>query len=248
MKKVLLTLLSLVLLSSCGSLPSTTTQQKRVVKNYDWTPKSTAPAKSADVTLLLVNPKYGKEFKDEKEPIFKKFRKNMGVDFEELLVAKGYTIRGPFNSYDEVVFKDKQDSDLLMEVEINFNAEAAQGTLKRSKNILASSMLGKNVYSYFLDGELYLGGKINIILKEPSTSEKLWVKSLPLEDKTVVLKTAKYENKRALDSAPGYLNPMQEVLDEYYQSSMNKAWKYLEPAELKQLKKQVQAIRKKKTY
>ncbi len=46
----------------------------------------------------------------------------------------------------------------------------------------------------------------------------------------------------------GYLNPMQDVLDEYYQSAMNLAWKYLEPAELKELKKQVQMIRKKKTY
>lgn len=37
-------------------------------------------------------------------------------------------------------------------------------------------------------------------------------------------------------------------LDEYYQSSMNLAWKYLEPAELRQLKAQVKAIRNKKTY
>ncbi len=59
----------------------------------------------------------------------------MGVDFEELLIAKGYSIRGPFSSYDEVVFRDKQDSDLLMEVEINFNVEAGQGALKNLSSI-----------------------------------------------------------------------------------------------------------------
>lgn len=248
MKKITFLMMTLVLLTvySCGSASSTTKQQ-RVAKNYDWTPPSTAPAKSSQVTLVLVNPKYGREFKDEKDPIFKKFRKNMGIDFEELLVAKGYTIRGPFNSYDEIVFKDKQDSDLLMEVEIDFNYEAGQGVLKRSQNFTAA-MFGKTAYDYYLDGELYMGGKINITLKEPSTSEKLWVKSIPLEDKNIYLKTAKYSTKNGFENDPKYLNTMENALDEYYQSSMNLAWKYLEPAELKQLKAQVKAIRGKKTY
>lgn len=231
---------------NCGSsVPAV--QQKRVVKNYDWKPLSTSTAKSAGVTLLLVNPSYGEKFKDEKEPIFKKFKTNMGVDFEELLVARGYSIRGPFNSYDEVVFRDKQDADLLMEVEIDFNYEAGQGVFKKSRNLTAA-VFGKTQYDYYLSGNLFIGGKINITLKEPSTSEKLWVKSIPLEDKTVYLNTSKYKTKSAVFSDPGYLNPMQEVLNEYYQSSMNLAWKYLELAELRELKSQVKAIRKKKTY
>ena len=237
---------SLLLVSSCGST-GTTTQQTRTVKNYDWSPPSTAKAKSSDVTLILVRPSFGKEFKDEKEPIFKRFRDNMGIDFEEMLVARGYSIRGPFSSYDEIVFKDKQDADLLMKVEIDFTYEAEQGAMKASAD-LAAAMFGKKAYKYSLDGNLFVGGKINIIVYEPSTQEKLWIKSIPLEDKTVYLKTKKYSRKSDCFNDPGYLNAMQTALDEYYQSSMNLGWKYLEPAELKQLKKQVQAIRKKKTY
>ena len=243
----ILVAISLLLLSGCGSMGNIPTQEVRTVKNYDWTPPMIAPAKSSDVTLLLVKPSFAKQFENEKEPIFKKFRENMGVDFEEMLIARGYSIRGPFASYDEIVFKDKQDADLLMRVEIDFNYEAQQGALKYSADF-ASAMLGKEAYKYRLDGNLYVGGKVNIIVYEPSTKEKLWIKSISLEDKTIYLKTKKYSYKNDCFKDAGYLNAMQSVLDEYYQSAMDLGWKYLEPAELKQLKAQVKAIRSKKTY
>lgn len=247
-KSIYLFISSMFLLASCGSLMGgSTPQQVRTVKNYDWNAPTTSAAKSADVTLILVNPSFGKKFDNEKEPIFTKFIENMANDFEEMLVSKGYSLRGPFASYDEIVFRDKQDADLLMKVEVDFNYEAAQGLMKASADF-GAAMLGKTAYKYNLDGDLYLGGKINIILYEPSTEEKLWVKSIPLQDKTVRLKTGKYSTQNSCFSDPGYLNPMQNVLEEYYQSTMNLGWKYLEPAELKELKVQVQAIRKKKSY
>ncbi len=220
---------------------------KLLILVYDWTPPSIAPARSAEVTLVLISPNYMKGFEEANEPTFRKFRENMATDFEELLVARGYSIRGPFNSYDEIVFRDKQDADLIMEVEINFNMEAVQGTLKARPDF-GAAMLGQRRDKYFLDGELLLDGKINIMLKEPSTQEKLWIKSVPLQNLRINARTAKYSTIKGLFKDSNLLNSLEAALDKSYQSAMNLAWKYLEPEELRQLKAQVKAIRKKKTY
>ncbi len=247
--KLLVLVSGVFILHSCGMLASSPKQTvKREIRNYDWTPPSTAPARSSEVTLILINPTYMKGFEDANEPTFVKFRENMATDFEELLVARGYSIRGPFNTYDEIVYRDKQDADLIMEVQIKFNSEAEQGTLKRSYNALASSMRGVSVYKYYLDGTIILDGKLNITLKEPSTEEKLWVKSVPIKKQRINVKTAKYPDKKGVFQDTNLLNSVETALNESYQSAMNLAWKYLEPAELKQLKAQVKAIRKKKTY
>ncbi len=251
MKKTLIKFLILVsavlVLHSCGMMMSKPQQVQREVRNYDWTPPSVAPARSSEIALILINPVYMKGFENADEPTFRKFRENMATDFEELLVARGYSIRGPFNSYDEIVFRDKREADLIMEVEINFNMEAKQGTLKASADF-GAAMVGMRRDKYYLDGELFLGGKINIILKEPSTQEKLWVKSVPLKNKTIPAKTEKYIDKNEVFRDPNLLNALEAALDESYQSAMNLAWRYLEPAELKELKAQVKAIRERKTY
>lgn len=64
----------------------------------------------------------------------------MGNDFEKLLTAKGFTIRGPFRSRDEMVYNDKRNSDFVLQVEIdlqpNYNRkykyEPGLGALIRS--------------------------------------------------------------------------------------------------------------------
>lgn len=234
-----------LLLTSCGTTQTTTVQ--REVKNFDWTPPTNAPSKSSDLSVILLRPNYAKGFKDSNEPLFKKFAKNMGDDFEEMLIAKGYSLRGPYDSYDEIVFSDKSETDLMLAVTIDFNSEISNGALKKSASIGAAA-LGVSAYKYYLNGQIYLGGKINLVIYESMTKEKLWVKSIKLSDKTVTVRTKKHDNLNGVSNDPGYLNPMTIALDEYYQQSLKTAWNQLEPQELRTLKKQVKELRAKKGY
>lgn len=246
MKNIIFTVVFLsLLLTSCGTTQTATVQ--REVKNFDWTPPTSAPPKSSDLSIILLRPNYAEGFKDSNEPVFKKFAKNMGNDFEEMLVAKGYSLRGPYDSYDEIVFSDKSETDLMLAVTIDFNSELSNGALKKSIS-LGAAALGTTAYKYFLDGQIYLGGKINLTIYESMTKEKLWVKSIKLSDKTITVRTKKHDNATGIVNDPGYLNPISIALDEYYQQSLKTAWNQLEPQELIALKKQVKELRAKKGY
>ncbi len=256
-RKYLFNMFSLViifLISSCSSIVSTPQEiQKVELKNFDWTPPSTATTKSSDIAIILVRPIYEEKFKDSKAPIYQRFSKNMGSDFEEMLIAKGYTIRGPYDTYDEIVFSDKSETDLMLEVEIDFSSTWANNAFKKSADAL-SAALGQTSYKYWLDGELLMGGKINLVIRESVTLEKLWIKSLKLSDKSIKVITNKVSASNddtafnQLVNSAGYLNPISTLLDEYYQQALTTAWNQLEPQELRALKKQVKELRSKKGY
>jgi hypothetical protein len=176
----------------------------------------------------------------------------MGADFEEMLVAKGYSIRGPYDTYDEIVYADKNETDLLLESSIDFTYEWSSEALKKYR------YHGGNYIAPFtrlqINGDLHLGGKVNLVIKEAITQEKLWVKSIPLVDKAIPVLTSTYKGgttKEALAMVlqdVGYKNAVYKALDDYYQKALKTAWNHLEPKELEALKKQVRDLRKKKGY
>ena len=243
-----------IFLFSCGSLVQAPQEEKRELKNFDWTPPSTTNTKSADLAMILLRPNYVNKFEESKYPIFQKFSKNMGSDFEEMLTAKGYTIRGPYDTYDEIVFSDKSETDLMMMVEIDFISEWSNGISVKKASDPLTTYLGKPSFKYWIDGDLQMGGKINLIIYESMTREKLWVKSLKLNDKSIKITTNKISASddntaiNQLSNSAGYLNPISTLLDEYYQQALNTAWNQLEGQELTAMKKQVKELRTKKEY
>ena len=224
-------------------------EEKKI--NYDFTPPEQATEK-VDIALILLNPNYASGFEQESQVMFTNFIDNMTLDFEEMLIAKGYSIRGPYATYDEIVYSDKSETDLMLGVEIDFSYEWDQGA-SNSKRMVGYGGVTTG-YSYQIDGNLNLGGKINLVIKEALTQEKLWVKSIKLQDKKVLIQTAKYkvksqtEGEQAIANDPQYKNVMYETLDDYYQNALKTAWNHLDPRELTPLKKQVEELRKKKGY
>jgi hypothetical protein len=199
-----------------------------------------------------LKPSYAEAFEGEKERLFRKFIDNMEGDFEEMLVAKGYSIRGPYDSYDEIVFSDKTETDLLLETDINFSYEWSAGALRVKKGYKGTYVSNPN--TYFIDGRLAIGGKINLVIKESLTQEKLWIRSISLEEKMIPIKTAEYKGHAyeevmgAIGEDVGLHNPLYLALNEYYQKSLKTAWNHLDPNELTLLKSQVKELRKKKGY
>ena len=85
----------------------------------------------------------------------------MGNDFEEMLTAKGFKIRGPFGSRDEMVFNDKQSSDFAFIAEIDLQPNY-------NRRYKYSAGMGSFVApSYRMNGELTLGGNLVLTASSP---------------------------------------------------------------------------------
>lgn len=220
---------------------------------YDYEPPSKAPAKSAQVVFLLVDPAYQEKFAYSSYKIFSDFSKAMSADYNESLTAKGYSVRGPFEYYDQVVYNDKKESDLLLQVEIDFDINSSNVNWVYAPEWVS----GKGRYavykaSYTYSGYFILSGKVNLVAAEPLTKEKLWAKSIPLKQKEVhIVPFYKSPDKNfnlGFSRDPGVINPMIEALQDYYKQVFNTSWNHLDPNELAPLKKEVLEIREKKKY
>ena len=215
---------------------------KKVV-TFDFTPPEVAPAKSSDIAFVLMKPSYAPSFQDGHEQLFQNFIKSMAADFEEMIIARGFTLRGPYDTYDEIVYGDKAATDLILMVEVDIQFSSGQDLIKRHFNALTKS------YSYSADGYLGLSGKINLTASETLSQEKLWAKSIPMPPKNVYVKSEhKYTGQHIPIEDTGLYNPVSEALEEYYKKAIKTAWNHLHPVELAALKPQIKQLRDKKTY
>lgn len=240
------------ILTSCfpTSLITSPEPVEKVVIEYDYTPPEVSTEK-VDISLIMLNPEYANGFQYEGQEMFENFIDNMGNDFEEMLIAKGYSLRGPYDSYDEIVYSDKSETDLMLSVEIDFSSEFGTKVTKRNRTNLNSQIIG---YTYEYIGDLNIGGKINLTIKESLTQEKLWLKSIKLDAKKLDIHTARYrvnsdtEGINAIVNDPQYVTTIYKALDDYYHKALKTAWNHLEPEELESLKTQVKELREKKGY
>jgi len=224
------------------------------VATYDYAPPQNEKPKSAQVVFLLVDPSYQERFTYSNYKLFSNFSKAMSADYNEALTAKGYTVRGPFEYYDQVVYSDKKESDLMLSVEIDFDLNDQNINWIPHQYYIS----GKGKYiqygtNYSIGGFFILSGKVNMVVSEPITREKLWAKSIPLKQKQIPVSSYYYHSQlknynSAFTKDPLIINPITNALEEYYQHVFNTSWNHLEPNELTPLKKEVVEIREKKKY
>lgn len=239
-KTILLSTVVLALIYSCGTTKPTAS---RLAPKFDYVTSNPngEVTKSNQIALALVRPVFGVNTGDMPasaygRPPFTNFIKNMGNDFEEMLTARGYTIKGPFFTFDEMVYNDKKNTDLALhpEVDIVFTG------LPIRKNF--NAMTGKDVY--WVEGEMKISGKINLVFYEPQTKTKVWVKSVPFEETTFQVKgTKKYFQPAFIQEEDGIWNPLVEHLEQVYQKSMKTCYNHLDPEELAIKKKEALEIK-----
>jgi hypothetical protein len=206
--------------------------ETRMSPRFDYTPPS--KAEKCGITLALVKPKFAKNFEYSDLSPFSEFAKNMGNDYEELLTSKGYALRGPFASRDEMVFNDKDQSNLVLEPSIEVMVNISNLKSQQVTNFKSSTGVG-----YRATGQITLTGQFSFVLLSPKRNEKVWVKTLPLDNKTIML-----TSKTTFDAPPSFtdlmrddvtvFNEVSKALESYYPATLDLGWRFLEPAELKQ--------------
>jgi hypothetical protein len=175
--------LSVVVLNACVAPRTATTETPKIQPRFDYAPKGTGTPGSAGLTIALINPSFAEDLNNINP--FDGMRKNMANDFEELLTAKGFKIRGPFEQFGELLYDDKQNSDFIFEVEVDLNFR----DIDRKRQTITETNWGKILNPYTNESSdtyyMYSGqGTIacNLVLTAKSTNydEKLWKKNISL--------------------------------------------------------------------
>ncbi len=232
---------------ACGTSRYSAPPPQMIIPNYDFSPPGTAAPGSAKMKIALFNPSYSGTFKYSNKSPFKQFRTSMSKDFEEILSARGYIIKGPFDAYDFMTYSDKQECELGLFVDIDLDLEQISGGWQivpaAPRRGFAPATAGYQNYS----GTLNLSGKISIYVGETFTKQKLLIKSVPLPqsdfqvraDKTYELGTTGIP----LDNI-GVHNPISNALLDFYRNTLQQAWNLIEISELAHVNAQVPEIRK----
>lgn len=246
MKKILF-ILSLVVLTSCGS--SSKVVQKEVPRynpNFDYTPQDRANPRSADITIALLNPVFADKNPNLRVQPYSTFIENMADDFEEMLIAKGFSLRGPFKNRDEMVYGDKKNSDIALEIRISLKDE---GNLALKQQTNWSQMISKNAPNHYkVSGTFYHFGNIIIEATDPFTGEKFWKKTIALPRKEIMAQgnktwTGKPTPRQLMSEDTGVYNPTAKALEEYYQEAIKTAYKHIDVNEMKMIKAEIKKSR-----
>ena len=110
MKRRAISLVTLALFSACATSQKTVSPVYQ--PTYEFAPPTEAEVGEADVTVALVQPEWP-GVDEWWATLAGEFARNMSLDFEEMLTARGITVRGPFRTQDHMVYDDKRSSHLM---------------------------------------------------------------------------------------------------------------------------------------
>ena len=164
-----------IVMIGCGVAPSIPLVERETIV-FEYAPTEMAVPGSANVTFAVVDTQVniGNSTAGTGGSLFNDFASSMTKDFMEILTARGFGVRGPFNTYDEMTFPDKKDSDLILTATFEINPDVSRVPL-----LIDTDGAGFSLNPFF-ETVVTVKGRIDFILSESLTNEKMWTKSVPI--------------------------------------------------------------------
>jgi hypothetical protein len=239
-------LLTLLLFISCSSTKKIATAVPKEQAKFDFVPQSQAPIASSKMTIAIVKPVFISKSPEYLVSPFPEMALSMGNDFEELLTAKGFTIRGPFNSRDEMVYNEKVNSSFILEIQIDLHPEYQTELISHSKTTLANLLIASEPLAYTFystKGNITFGGNLILTALSPQYGEKIWKKNIALNNATFpYVGTQIYSERPDMATQLTYDNNVYNIvsreLEKFYNYSLDLVWKQIDPEEMKIITKQ----------
>ncbi|RMG69652.1 MAG: hypothetical protein D6722_09835 [Bacteroidetes bacterium] len=216
--------------------------------NFAYSPPNEGSAADNGITFAIIAPSYT-NMKNAGEP-FRSFSNSLESETLEALTTKGYSIRGPYASRDEMVYSDKEACDLALFIEIELEGTPKTGGFKRYQ--MADDKIGVR----FVEGTLALYGKVNLTAMEPLSGEKMWAKSVSIPERVTREFTSEryymgdmnFEDivKLAVLAKAGdanVANPLTEVLEESFDDIMSQIWRHLDPREFERMMPKIKKLK-----
>ena len=269
--RVALVALAALLAAGCVA-PTAGPTTPRVAPTFDYTPAANAEPMSANITFAVVGSSFFVGSRTETDhtpvPLFERFSSSMAHDFAEILTARGFTIRGPFATYDEMTFPDKENSNLVLSATVNLTPDMSGlegvelATLSDTIGGTLDILLGTSGRAtsdggggrYKVKGTVRLEGRVTIVVAESLTNEKMWTKSVDIEPITVAL-----DGERVFAVPPSGLAEVLEHENQFYTDLgralagryveiMERTHAYLDPREMALVDRQADTLRERKRY
>lgn len=251
--RVALVTLIAVLTAGCVA-PTVAPTAQRIAPTFDYTPAAGAEPMSANVTFAVVGSRF-----ETPVPLFERFSSNMARDFAEILTARGFTIRGPFVSYDEMTFPDKENSNLVLSATVDFTPDTNGLDLVPVPALLdvVDSLLGSSRTSdqrYNVKGTVRVEGRVTLVVAESLTNEKMWTKSVDIKPINVALEgvhvfgRAPSNLAEVLQHENQFYTDLGKALASRYIEIMEKTHAYLDPREMALVDRQADSLRERKRY
>lgn len=223
---------------ACSTTKQTTTAVQRIPAAFDYSPPFREKAGASNITIALVKPTFIGENPEYYVPPFNEMASSMANDFQELLTAKGFTIRGPFGSRDEMVYNDKLNSNFALEVSIDLNP---QYNRHYNSSVNWGVLISKSASAFIsMTGEVTFGGNLVIKAKSAQYGELIWTKNIALARSTFT-----YVGSQKWQTVPSMAdelkqdnvvyNTLSRELEKFYLLAMNLAWQQIDPQEMKSI-------------
>jgi hypothetical protein len=168
----------------------------------------------------------------------------MKADLEKMLVAKGFKVTGPFDTLEVMTFPDKQTANLSLTPIVDVRA---------TQQPTNSTGTGSALFPRRDEGVFVVGGWISLIMLEPLTGEKMWIKKIDVDSLQEAYIHEYYVMQRGGQISPSTINDnrpnaLAAALEKIYPDVMQKAWNYFHPDEVLQVKKQAEEARRLKRF
>lgn len=256
MKRFFLYIISAITLAACNSTKTTSSTAplvQRTPAKFDFSPPARQQAGAASITIAIVKPTYVGKNPEYYVPPFNEMAVSMGNDFEELLTAKGFTMRGPFGSRDEMVYNDKINSNFVLEIGIELNPQYNRKYSTKTKTnwgAILNPGAAPSISTQRMSGEITLGGNLVINAKSAQYGELIWKKNIALEPASFT-----YTGSLAWNGIPTMdeelkkdnqvYNTLSFELEKFYTKALSLAWQQIDPAEMKTVAEQAKKADKK---
>ena len=277
--------LSVTVVAAVGCVaPAVNNTAPRVAPSFDYTPAQQAEPASANITFAVVGTEFATQTALElggsraaaQIPLFENFSSSMTGDFAEILTARGYSIRGPFRTYDEIPFPDKEGSNLVLQARVEFASDTSQlvaaGTARSAAGRVAGTVAGAVVpivgvaralgrvatgggpsVGSRVEGTVRVEARVTLIVSESVTRETMWTKSVEIEPINVSIEgTQVYpvepDLTMVLENENQFYTDLGKALEGLYEEIMERTHLYLDPREMALVDKQADGLRELKRY
>jgi len=236
------------LLGALGCVTMSEEPEESYTPTFDYAPPEQAQPRSAGVAFIVV----GSQVVGPPVDIFQQFAGNLPADFQEMLLARGFSVRGPFPTYDELTYPDKKNSDLILMPRITFAVDTS--ALRWTTDVAATLFASGGVSYVKPHGNVTVSGRLDLIVSESLSNEKMWSKSVSIPAVVVPVRgTGSYRSRQVplqllLEHEKGLRWDLARKLDQIYKETLSRAWSYLDPEEMRAVKKQSLQIRERKVY
>lgn len=189
--------------------------------------------------------------------IQRRFTTALRDDFLELMTCRGLLTRGPYLSFEAMVYPDREGSNLLLEPVIESTLGFVEVTrVPRCRGFIGKASCGLDVVagatptSYTVNGALQLGGRITLTLREPLSNTRMWTRSIEMPSDRVRFTGESVYSAVAGTAADlwadrGVQSALTPALEAAYAAVLRASEGYLNPRELALVAAQAAEVRRK---